>query len=95
MDAYFASDFPNSSLFRPKARSLLANSLKDNLSSLLARASYAQPHQQALHLNLYTRQRRRVASQLNLVSRYLVPVAPFYDEALIAFFMNQKLVWGF
>lgn len=75
-------------LVRPEARVSMERLLRDNLTSMIGAADYALPHQPALHLNLYGRQRRRVAAQANLISRHLTPVVPLYDDALIDFFMN-------
>jgi hypothetical protein len=77
-----------SPLFLPNVRSSLAGHLGDALREASASAHVAAPHQTALHLDLYCRQRRWVAGQPNLISRFLSPSLFFYDEALIDFWTN-------
>jgi hypothetical protein len=88
---------------RGDARAQLQECVRAGLESTTNGASFAFPHQLALHLDLYGRQRRWVASQPNLIARFLTPVLFFYDEELIDFWANlpehdllgQRLYLGF
>jgi hypothetical protein len=77
-----------SPLLTPGARHRLRDCLAGRLEQAASRASYALPHQRALHLDLYGRQRRWVAGQPNLISRFVTPVLFFYDDDLIDFWTN-------
>jgi hypothetical protein len=77
------SDLLNATV-RRKLREVMAERFK----SCLDQVHLAFPYQRALHLDLFGRQRRWVASQPNLVSRFSTPLLLFYDEDLIDFWMN-------
>jgi len=77
-----------SSLLTAGARKRLRDCLPARLSLAAERATTALPHQRALHLDLYGRQRRWVAAQPNLMSRFLTPFLFFYDGDLIDFWTN-------
>jgi hypothetical protein len=62
--------------------------LVENLRAELSGYEFRFPFQQALHGDLFGRQRRRVASQPNIISRFITPVMFFYDEDLINFWAN-------
>jgi hypothetical protein len=78
----------DSSLLTPSARERLRDCLSARLGQAAALPSTALPHQRALHLDLYGRQRRWVAGQPNLISRFLTPLLFFYDNDLIDFWTN-------
>ena len=88
MEDGFGAPSPGVELFRPKARRFMEEGLADTLKSMLEGPGYGLPHRRALHLNLYGRQRRRVAAQPNLISRRLTPVVPLFCNDLMDFFMN-------
>lgn len=81
-----------SALLRPDARRRLPEVVRERFDALAQRATFAFPHQRALHLDLYGRQRRFVAAQLNLMSRYLEPVPFFYTAETLDFWSN--LPWS-
>jgi hypothetical protein len=78
----------DSPLLTASARSRLRECLPQRLEQAIAKPSTALPHQRALHLDLYGRQRRWVAAQPNLMSRFLTPFLFFYDDDLIDFWTN-------
>lgn len=77
-----------SSLLTPGARTRLRDCLPARLGHAAAKPSTTLPHQRALHLDLYGRQRRWVAAQPNLMSRFVTPFLFFYDDDLIDFWTN-------
>jgi hypothetical protein len=77
-----------SALLRPQARRRLQELLPVRLAGTAGEASFSFPHQQALHLDLFGRQRRWVATQPNLAARFLTPVLFFYDHRLLDFWSN-------
>lgn len=77
-----------SPLLAPPARHRLREVLTARLEAATVRPSYALPHQRALHLDLYGRQRRWVAAQPNLIARFVTPVLFFYDDDFIDFWTN-------
>jgi hypothetical protein len=80
-----------SPVLRADARKRFDPLVKGRLEESMRQASFHFPYQRALHLDVYGRQRRRVASQTNLISRFLTPVLFFYDERLIEFWSNLTL----
>lgn len=64
---------------------------RDRFADVGRRATYAKPHQLALYLDLCGRQSRWVASQPNLMARFVTPVTFFCDDELIDFWMNVDL----
>lgn len=84
MDDSWAS----SRILHETARQQLNDVMRTRFRHRLDGAQFAFPHQQALHLDLYGRQRRWVASQPQLMSRFLSPVLYFYDHELIDFWTN-------
>jgi len=78
----------DSSLLTAGARKRLRDCLSARLGQAAMRPTTALPHQRALHLDLYGRQRRWVATQPNLMSRFLTPFLFFYDRDLIDFWTN-------
>lgn len=83
-----ASDWAESKFFRTKMKNRLNECLQESFKTVIQNADYAFPHQQALQLDLYTRQRRWVATQPNLISRFLSPVLFFYDNELMEFWTS-------
>ncbi len=77
-----------SDLLRPLARAKLRGLLEGKLEAQLADASFVFPHQRALHLDLYGRQRRWTAAQPNLISRQMRPGLFFYDPGMLDFWSN-------
>ena len=90
MDGEIALPSPGGELLRPTARALVEQGFAASLMSQLEQADTGLPHQGALHLNLFGRQRRRVAAQPNLISRHLTPVVPLYCDDLMTFFINLE-----
>ena len=58
------------------------------LQRLAGEAQTAFPHQSALHLDLFGRQRRMIASQTNTMARHLAPLPFFYTEQMVGFWSN-------
>jgi hypothetical protein len=81
----------HSSLLRPGVRLEMSELTRDVLASRCNIPDLAFPHQKALHLDLYGRQRRLVAAQPNLFSRFMAPMTPFYTPRLLEFWSN--LAW--
>lgn len=77
-----------SELLRPAIRAKLDDLLHGKLEAELADASFLFPHQRALHLDLYGRQRRWTAAQPNLISRRMRPGLFFYDPGMLEFWSN-------
>ena len=61
---------------KPKLRAQILVRLEE----VYKNATFVFPHQKALHLDLYGRQRRMLAAQPNLISKLLTPV-PFFDSS--------------
>jgi hypothetical protein len=61
---------------------------RDVLTTLYNTPDVAFPHQGALHLDLYGRQRRLVAAQPNWMGRFLYPMTFFYTSRLLDFWSN-------
>jgi hypothetical protein len=78
----------DSPLLTASARKRLRECLPQRLEQAIEKASTTLPHQRALHLDLYGRQRRWVAAQPNLMSRFLTPYLFFYDDDLMDFWTN-------
>jgi hypothetical protein len=70
------------------AQSSLNEAMIERFGASLKKVNFVYPYQQALHLDLYGRQRRWVASQPQLISRFLTPELFFYDNSLIDFWTN-------
>jgi hypothetical protein len=77
-----------SDLLTASAKRQLAETMDDRFKVCLGGASFALPFQQGLHLDLYGRQRRWVATQPNLVGRFMTPLLFFYDHELMNFWAN-------
>ena len=75
-------------LLSAEARERIARVGRERLEATVATLAFAFPHQAAMHLDLYGRQRRWVASQPNLGARFGTPMQFFYDEALIDFWTS-------
>jgi hypothetical protein len=81
----------SSSLLRPDARRLMHLSVRDRLKGAAAQAIYAFPHQLAMHLDWYGRQRKFVAAQPNMIARFLSPIPYFYTNCGIDFWSNLPI----
>jgi hypothetical protein len=77
-----------SSLLRPETATLMTHCVRDRLEDMSRQANYAFPHQVAMHLDWYGRQRRFVASQANTIVRFLSPVLYFYTYCGMQFWSN-------
>lgn len=77
-----------SGLLKPFARKKLYDGIRSRYSEVCRDASFAFPHQRALHLDLVGRQRRYVASQVNLIFMFLCPLPFFYTKEGIEFWAN-------
>ena len=77
-----------SDLLRSSARKKLNECIRDRFSQLCGEATFVFPHQKAMHLDLYGRQRRFVASQVNLLFTLLCPIPFFYTREGIEFWAN-------
>jgi len=78
----------SSDVLRAEARDRVRDMMRAALLQACDGAQFAFAHQQALHLDLFCRQRRIAASQVNFLSDE-VPVAPlFYTRAMIDFWSN-------
>ncbi len=79
-------------LTSPLINAQLRKNLTGFVSESLVQSTQGQqflfPHQAAMYLDLYGRQRRRVANQANLTLRFLTPVLFFYDKPLIEFWCS-------
>lgn len=80
-----------SALISESARERVREVALGRFAQLARGSQYALPHQEALHFDLHGRQRRWVASQPNLMSRYLAPVTFFCDDELYDFWTNVPL----
>lgn len=78
----------DSPLLRPEASTALRDCVRTRLSRTVRERSFAFPHQQALHLDWFGRQRRFVAAQRNLMARFLTPVPFFYTDYMLEFWGN-------
>lgn len=75
-------------VLRPEASRRLREITHARFETATRGVDTAFPHQVAMHLDLYGRQRRHVASQLNLMERYVEPIPYFYTEDGIEFWSN-------
>ena len=78
----------HSPLVRPEAKARVAELVRDRLRQAASGCEHVSPHQQALHLDLYGRQRRWVATQPLLLSRFMTPALFFYDNDLFDFWSS-------
>jgi hypothetical protein len=78
----------SSTLIRPEKKRLLREIVHDRSKSDFQGVDCAYPFQKLLHGDLYGRQARRVASQPNVLSRFVTPILFFYDRELIDFWCN-------
>jgi hypothetical protein len=78
----------DSPLPRSGADQVMRSAVSERLRELARNATYAFPHQQALHLDLYGRQRRHAASTSVLLSRFLRPVPLYYCGSVLHFWTN-------
>lgn len=77
-----------SDMLRPEVRNRARDAVRAALAGACQDISVAFEHQKALHLDLYYRQRRITASQVNFLTDE-IPVAPlFYTAEVIAFWSN-------
>lgn len=83
-----AGDWLNSPLLRPEARQWMESSVRAGLEKAVSEATVAFPHQQAVHLDIYGRQRRWTAVQPALISRFLTPIPYLYSDEMMDFFTN-------
>lgn len=67
------------------------SAIRDRFERLADDASVIYPFQTALHLDLFGRQRRWVATQPNLLAKYVTPITYFCDEDLMRFWSNLPL----
>ena len=77
-----------SPLLRQESRQRLTSCVSDVFSGVGKDVKYAFPHQEALHLDLYGRQRRFGGSQANLLLRFLAPISPFASRKCADFWSN-------
>ena len=77
-----------SELLRSNARKQLNECMRDRFAQQCGEATFVFPHQKAMHLDLYGRQRRFVASQVNLLFSLLCPLPFFYTKEGIEFWSN-------
>ena len=75
-------------VLRPEAKRRLREVTRARFDAAVDSVPHAFPHQVALHLDLHGRQRRHVASQLNLMERFIEPVPYFYTDYGIEFWSN-------
>jgi hypothetical protein len=78
----------DSPLVRPEANEALRECVRARFSRMIRDISFAFPHQQALHLDWYGRQRRFVAAQPNLIRRFLAPILFLYSDYMLDFWAN-------
>jgi hypothetical protein len=77
-----------SDMLRPEARSRARGLLRASFLRACDGGTFGFAHQKGLHLDLFCRQRRATASQINFLSD-AVPVAPLlYTRAMIDFWSN-------
>jgi len=77
-----------SAILRPQAREQARATLRAALLEASDGLQFSCQHQQALHLDLFCRQRRATASQVNFLTDE-VPIAPlFYTREMIDFWSN-------
>jgi hypothetical protein len=77
-----------SEMLRPEVRSRARDAVRAALAGACQDVHVAFEHQKALHLDLYCRQRRITASQVNFLTDE-IPVAPlFYTAGMVAFWSN-------
>ncbi len=62
--------------------------MRAGLEKSVSEATMAFPHQQAVHLDFYGRQRRWTAVQPALISRFLTPIPYLYSDEMMDFFTN-------
>jgi len=78
----------SSMLLRDEVRKHLKNLIHDHMKEMLQDVCFAFPYQQAMHFDLYSRQRRWTGAQPALMSRYLTPIIFLYDDDLFEFWIN-------
>ena len=78
-------------LLRPQWASWLAENLEQSFREQLAGLTFSIPHQQAIHLDYYGRQRRWTGAQPELISRFLTPVPWLYSGEFVEFWSSLGL----
>ena len=78
----------DSNLIRSDKKALIRDMVHESSKNEFREVDCAYPFQRVLHGDLYGRQARRVASQPNVLSRFVTPVLFFYDRELIDFWCN-------
>ncbi len=77
-----------SPLLRKAAQQRLRAILYERTRAASEKAEYAFSYQKYLHCSLYGRERRHDASQLNMASRFITPIAFFYTNEFVDFWTN-------
>jgi hypothetical protein len=75
-------------ILRQEVRAPAGSLVREQVRAAIAEHSFAYPHQNIVHMDLYGRQRRWVAAQPNSLQRRVVPALFFFDEQLIDFWCN-------
>jgi hypothetical protein len=75
-------------VLHPEAARTMRDATRARFESMVSDLDTAWPHQRALHLDWYARQRRHVAAQPNLLDRHVEPVLFFYTGAMLDFWSN-------
>ena len=83
IDAWASSPY-----LREDCQAEIRDLVRNRLAAVADMASLPLPHQLAMHLDLFGRQRRWVASQPNLISNYLRPKTYFVNRELVDFWIN-------
>jgi hypothetical protein len=78
----------DSPLLRPAARARFRDATREHFERMLAGVDVAFPHQRALQLDLYGRQRRLTGGQTNEMARYLTPLPFFNSREIVEFWVN-------
>ncbi|HWO08882.1 MAG TPA: hypothetical protein VNN80_05360 [Polyangiaceae bacterium] len=78
----------DSPLLRPGARKRLREATREHYERLVAGFDVAFPHQRALQLDMYGRQRRLTGGQTNEMARSLAPLTFFNSREMVEFWTN-------
>lgn len=77
------------SLLHPIWISWIENDLEELMKAELIGVEFSMPHQQAIHLDYYGRQRRWTGAQPELAARFVTPVPYLYSWEFIDFWSSQ------
>lgn len=90
LDLRADGSWTGSQVIRPEIRARVRESIRAALCAEIAHREFPLPHQLALHLDLFSRQRRAAASQINFLTDEVAVAPLFYTTELLEFWANVE-----